>query len=160
LLVDLSQATHDDRLGAFNVGNARVSLLMPGDRADLKARTVTPSPTQLHGQRIVPADKAYVPENDTAAFQMDILGDEIFAGAMATLIDNKAAEIRGLAFDPHPGKDDARPTLGFEFRLSKDAGTLGWYSDASGDDRYTVVSMRLDVAPVRLPAPLYTAWKR
>jgi cyanophycinase len=160
LLVDLAQATHDDKLGAFNVRNARVSLLMPGDHADLKTRAVAPSATQLQGQRIDPADKVYVPENDTAAFQMDILGDEILAGAMANLIDSKAADVRGLAFDANPAKDDKRPTLGFEFRLSKDARTLGWYSDASGDDRYTVVAMRLDVLPVRLPAPLYSRWKR
>lgn len=160
LLVDLAQATHDDGLGAFNVRNARVSLLMPGDHADLKARSVTPSATQLHGQRIAPDDKAYVPENDTAAFQMDILGDRILPGAMANLIDSKAVDVRGLAFDAQPAKGDTRPTLGFEFRLSKDAQTLGWYSDASGDDRYTVISMRLDVTPVRLPAPLYTPWAR
>jgi cyanophycinase len=160
LLVDLSQATHDDALGAFNVSNARLSLLAPGDRADLRARTVTPSAAQLKGQRIDPADHAYVPENDSAPFQMDILGDEILSGAMANLIDNQASDARGLAFDPQPAKDDAQPTLGFEFRLSKDARTLGWYSDASGDDQYTVIAMRLDVTPVRLPAPLYTPWKR
>jgi cyanophycinase len=160
LLVDLSQATHDDRLGAFNVSNARVSLLAPGDRADLRTHAVTPSAAQLKGQRIAPADKAYVPENDQAAFQMDILGDEILPGAMANLIDNKASDARGLAFDPQPAGDDAQPALGFEFHLSKDAGTLGWYSDASGDDQYTVIGMRLDVTPVRLPVPLYTAWKR
>jgi len=159
LLVDLSESTHDDRLGAFNVSNARVSLLMPGDRANLKTHTVTPSPSQLKGQRIDPADKAYVPENDTAVFQMDILGDEILPGAMANLIDNKAADSRGLAFDAQPAKDDKRPSLGFEFHLIKDARTLGWYSDASGDDQYTVISMRLDVAPVRVPVPLYTPWK-
>lgn len=159
LLVDLTRASHDDALGAFNVRNARVSLLMPGDRANVKTRVVTPSASQLHGQRIDPADKAYVPENDTAAFYLDILGDGTFAGAMTNLIDNQAGELRGLAFDPQPAADDTRPALGFEFRLVKDGQTLGWYSDASGDDAYTVIDMRLDVLPVRVATPLYAPWK-
>ncbi|MEP6502091.1 MAG: cyanophycinase [Betaproteobacteria bacterium] len=159
ILVDLTQSRRDSALGAFNVQNARVSFLAPGDGANMKTRVVTPSASQLKGQRIVPGDKAYTPENDSAPFYVDILGEEIFAGAMANLIDNKAGELRGLAFDAQPAADDARPALGFEFRLAKDSHTLGWYSDASGDDLYTVIDMRLDVTPVRVATPLYAPWK-
>ncbi|MET0207564.1 MAG: hypothetical protein ABW220_00910, partial [Burkholderiaceae bacterium] len=50
------------------------------------------------------------------------------------------------------------PDLGFLFRLYKGPGSVGWSTDEQGPEDYTVVNLYMDVTPVRMPLPLYTAW--
>ena len=54
-----------------------------------------------------------------------------------------------------PSVDDFLPDLGFEFRLYKGPGTLGYFTGAWGGEDYTVVRVYLDITPVRLNVPLY-----
>jgi cyanophycinase len=76
---------------------------------------------------------------------------------MVRVVDGKATEARGLAFDPSPDAPAPRE-LGFEFRFSRRADTLGWYDPVASADAYTLANIRLDVAPVCVAQPLFGPW--
>jgi cyanophycinase len=155
IVVDLREAKSDVSLGAFNLRQARVSYLERGDRFDIDAGTLTPSPQKQAGARIDPNAAGFKPYYDDNPFWMDMAGDTVASNAMAHLLDSRQSEARGLAFNAHPPPGDAAPQLGFEFRFYKDAQTLGWYTGAFGGEDYTVANLRLDVTPVRVAQPLY-----
>jgi len=156
LLVDLAEARSDATLGAFNLQGARLSYLDRGDRHDLKTGVSTPSPLKQREPRIDPAAPDFKPYYSNEPFYMDMLGDTTIVNAMAHLIDSPHAELRGLAADVRVRAGNERPELGFEFRLYKGAGTVGWATSAFGGEDYTVLNMRLDVMPVQFTQPLYT----
>jgi cyanophycinase len=163
LLVDLAQA----RFGApavtqdapFSLRDARLSFLASGDRHDLRSGVTTPSARKLAGTRLDPAAPGFKGYYDNDPFYPDILGDNTLVTAMCNLIDNRRAEALGLAFSAQTaavGPDtDPQPDLGFEFRLRKGAGSLGWLSSDNGDGDCSVVGLLLDVRPVRMARPLY-----
>ncbi|MEJ6003016.1 cyanophycinase [Paucibacter soli] len=155
LLVDLSEASSDAGLGAFNLRGARLSYLDRGDRHELNTGLSTPAPQKLREARIDPAAPDFKPYYDDEPFYMDMLGDSTIVHAMAHLIDSPHAELRGLAADSRERAGNARPELGFEFRLYKGAGSVGWATGAFGGEDYTVLNLRLDVTPVRLAPTLY-----
>lgn len=155
LLVDLSQASHDPALGAFNLRNARLSYLDRGDRHDLATGITLPSPQKLAGMLIDPNAPDFRPYFGRMPFVPDILGDTAIVNAMGNLIDNREAEGLGLAFAGLPPPDDPRPDLGFEFRLRRGPESIGWYTGAFGGEDYTVVNLTLDVTPVVITRPLY-----
>lgn len=70
---------------------------------------------------------------------LDVLGDSTIVNALAQLLEGPS------------------PELGFEFRLYRGPGLVGWYSGALGSDDYTVLKARLDVMPVCMATPLATA---
>ena len=63
-----------------------------------------------------------------------------------------------VGFDPRGKADDPLAALGFEWRLYKAPGSLGWTSPEGGDEDYTVHRLGLDVLPVRMAQPLYGPW--
>jgi len=157
LLVDLRDATTAPHAQAFNIQHARLSYLERGDRIDLKTVVATPSTEKRAGQALDPAAADFKPYFKTEPFYPDILGDNTIAHAMAQLVDGPATELRGLA--ARLGARDGAPEQpGFEFRLFKGPGTMGWFTGAFGGENYTVVNVLLDVRPVRVASPLYEAW--
>jgi cyanophycinase len=108
----------------------------------------------MAGMPIDPNTPDFRPYNRRAAFHGDILGDSAIVNAMSHLIDNREPEAVGLALPP-PGGAEGASTLGFEFRLSRDAASRGWYTGAFGGEDYTVLGIRLDVTPVRMAQPMY-----
>jgi cyanophycinase len=86
-----------------------------------------------------------------------MLGEGMLVVAMARLVDSDQAEVTGLAFNGRPAADDPLAPLGFEWRLSRDAATLGWAGPHDAEP--TMSKLRLDVQPVRLASPLHTPWK-
>lgn len=156
LLVDLSQASSDARIPAFNLKGAVLSYLDRGDRHDLKTGVSAASAWKQREPRIDPAASDYKPYLQTDPYYLDILGDQTIVAAMTQLLDSPQPEVRGLAYRAKPQAGDPAPTLGFEFRLYKGPGTVGWYSGAMGGEDYTVLGVRLDVMPVRMAQPLFT----
>jgi cyanophycinase len=156
LLVDLSEATSDAVQPAFNLRGAVLSYLDHGDRHNLKTGLSTPAVHKLREPKIDPSASDYKPYLQTDPYYLDILGDQTIANAMAQLLDSAQPELRGLAFRARPRAGDPAPDLGFEFRLYKGAGTVGWFSGALGGEDYTVLRVRLDVIPVRMSTPLFT----
>lgn len=145
ILLDLSQAASDPKLGAFNLRNARISYLDTGDKYNLSSKQLTPAP----GKQKVDAAKPYF---SAPRFFPDILGNTAVLDLLQDLIDNKQQSVLGLAFAA-PGS--ARAQEGFEFRFSKEADSVGYFSSVNGDEAYTVMNVRLDVRPVLMATPLY-----
>ncbi len=156
VLVDLSEATSDPRLPAFNLRGAQLSYLDRGDRHDLATGLTMPAAHKLRDQKIDPTAADYRPALQFDHYFLDILADNTLVTAMAHLLDTRSPEVRGLAYRVRPRPGDLAPELGFEFRLYKGPGTVGWFSNALGGDDYTVLKVRLDVTPVRMAAPLFT----
>ncbi|MCV2351748.1 cyanophycinase [Paucibacter sp. Y2R2-4] len=155
LLVDLSQASSDARLGAFNIRNAQLSYLDRGDSHNLKTAVTLPSESKRAGHVIDPAAKDFKPYHHKQAFYLDMLGDTTIVNAMGQLLDSPYPEALGVAFNGLHAADDAQPDLGFEFRLYKGEGSRGWYSGAMGGEDYTVLRLRLDVQPILINRPFY-----
>ncbi|MBV8035389.1 cyanophycinase [Roseateles sp.] len=156
LLVDLSQASSDARQPHFNLRGALLSYLDRGDRHDLASGVTTPAPHKVREARIDPTATDYKPYLSSDGYVLDILGDGTIVSAMAQLLDSPAPEVRGLAYRVRARADDTAPDIGFEFRLYKGPGLVGWFSGALGGEDYTVLGARLDVTPVRVASPLYT----
>jgi cyanophycinase len=156
VLVDLGDATHDARLPAFNLRGARLSYLDHGDRHDLTSGMTTPAERKRAEARIDPAAPGFEPGLQSDRYFLDILGDGCILGALAQLLDGPADEVRGLAYRANPAPGDALPDIGFEFRLHRGPGLVGWCSAALGSEDYTVLGARLDVVPVRVANPLFT----
>jgi cyanophycinase len=159
LLVDLNEASVDADVGAFNVSNARLTLLGDGDRFNLRTRTLQPARAKLAGQRIDPRAPDFKPYFTDAPFALDVLAPKVVTDRMVRIVDGSATEARGLAFD---ASSDAPPPrdLGFEFRFRRGPHALGWYDPVASADAYTLDDIRLDVAPVRIAQPLFTPWRR
>jgi cyanophycinase len=159
LLVDLADAASDPRLGAFNVSNVRLSLLGHGDRYDLRTRTLRPSESKQRGQRIDPRAADFRPYHTDAPFALDVLASGVVVDRMVRVVDGRATEARGLAFDAS-GDAPAPRDLGFEFRFLRRPDTLGWEDPVAAAEAYTLANVRLDVLPVRVAQPLFGPWLR
>jgi cyanophycinase len=155
VLVDLSEATSDPALAAFNLRGVRLSYLDRGDRHDLARGITTPAAHKLDGARIDPAASGFVPALRSERYFLDILADGSLLGALVQLVDGPVPEVRGLAYRASPPPGDPAPQLGFEFRLRRANGLQGWRSSTLGGDDYTVLGARVDVVPVRLAKPLF-----
>jgi cyanophycinase len=160
LFVDLAAAKTDPDSGAFNLRGARLSYLDRGDRMDLGTGTITPAAAKLADTKLDWTKSDFKPSNEGVQYHLDMLGNWTIVNAMSELVDSRAKEIRGLAYDAQPKADDPLAALGFEFRLYKGDGTVAWYTDVSGADAYTIGDVYLDVTPVRMAQPLYTPWRK
>lgn len=158
VLVDLAPAVAARVGGAFGLQGAQLSLLEAGDRYVRSRRELRPSAEKLAGQRLDPAAPGYKPYYTEAPFYADMLAEGVLGTAMALLIDGSFDAVEGLAFDPRPAADDPLAALGFAIRLYKGPGSVGWYSEASGGEDYTVHRLRLDIRPVRIARPFSTPW--
>jgi cyanophycinase len=158
LIVDVTEATMDPSLGAFNIQGARLSYLEHGDRYHLRARSTTPSAPKLRGELHDAESPSFKPYYTDDVFHLDMLGDSTISGAMSRLIDSVRKEVKGLAFDVLPRANDPLAELGFLFRLYKGSDSLGWSTEEFGGEQFTVTNLYLDITPVRLPMPLYGGW--
>ena len=156
VLVDLGGASSDATLPAFNLRGACLSYLDHGDCHDLATGVTAPAPHKLDQPPIDPAAPGFQPGLQSDRYFLDILGDGCILGAMAQLLDGPAPEVRGLAYRANPRPGDPAPDLGFEFRLHRGPGLVGWCSATSGGEDYTVLQARVDVVPVRVANPLFT----
>ncbi|MFG6463827.1 cyanophycinase [Roseateles sp. DXS20W] len=153
VLVDLGHATHDAALPAFNLRGARLSYLDHGDRHDLATGQTTPAERKRREARIDPAAAGFVPTLDSHRYYLDMLGDGCLLDALMQLLNGPASEVRGLAYRANARPGDLLPDIGFEFRLQRGAGLVGW---RDGGDGCTVLGAQLDVVPVRVASPLFT----
>ncbi len=153
VVIDLSDATSDKDVEGFNLKQARLSYLGDGDSINLKTREVTPSQDKLDDRRVDPNDSDFRPYIMRRLFCGDILGNMAVCDMLCKLIDCRYDEGHGLAFDAAAARLGSTP--GFEFRFYRDKDSLGWNTEISGNDEYTVLNIHLDVRPVTIKGPLY-----
>lgn len=165
VVLDLSQATSDKSVGAFNLQNAKLTYLDHGDSINLTTLAVTPSEEKQSGTKIDPAHSEFDPQHDRRLVFNDILGNSAVSDLLVKLINNKQPEAHGLAFDGRlalglTNRDGssiapAPLPLGFEFRFYRGKDTLGWFTGAFGGEHYTVTNIHLDIRPLELVGPLF-----
>jgi cyanophycinase len=145
LLLDLTQAKTNGDIKEFNLTNARISYLDRGDRYNLATGQYTPSADKADG-KLDPAN----PFLNEQVYSADALGHNTVLVMMEKLINNSRSEAIGIATAP-PG--EPREDLGFEFKLTRDAASVGYESATS--DAYTILNVRLDVRPLKITRPWY-----
>ncbi|MBA5688187.1 cyanophycinase [Rugamonas apoptosis] len=145
LLIDLARATTDEAAAEFNVKNVVISYLDHGDKYNLATRRYTPAPDKAAG-KLDPAR----PYSKMPVFSGDILGSNAVVQLMEKLIDNSQEEALGLALS---APDEASPDLGFEFKFTKTADSVGYQSPMA--EAYSIYNLRLDIRPIHLQLPLY-----
>ncbi len=144
LVLDLAQAAVDKSKG-FNVTNARISYVDSGDRFNLATRTYVPGPGKE------PVDRQYV-EHRPPIFYTDILGNTAVADLLEKLVDSDLQRAVGVAFE---GPDSQFPERGFEFTFTRVPDTAEFVTNR--EDAYSIYRIRMDVRPVRIRQPFYTA---
>ena len=145
LLLELSRASVDSKQAGFNVGNAAISYLDSGDRFNLASGVLTPSADKTGGKL-----DGTRPAHRGALFCADIIGNGALVDLMGKLIDSDQSQAIGLAFG---GPQQGAAKLGFEFKFSRGAGSVGHASATA--DSYSVYRLRLDVRPIDLGWPAY-----
>jgi cyanophycinase len=145
LLLDVSRATRNASEKDFNLSNVRISYLDRGDRYNLLSHEYTPAADKVNG-KLDPAN----PDTDEQVYSADILGHNTVLVMMEKLIHNARKEAIGIA-TAAPG--DPREDLGFEFKLTRDAESVGYESAVA--DAYTILNLRMDVRPLHITRPWY-----
>ena len=145
LVLDLAGASTDKSKPGFNLANARISYLDSGDRFNLATRTYTPGPGKE------PVDRQYV-EHRPPIFYTDILGNTAVADLLEKLVDSDLQRAVGVAFE---GPDSQLPERGFEFTFTRVPDTAEFVTNR--EDAYSIYRIRMDVRPVRVRQPFYTA---
>ena len=143
LVLDLANASA--REGAFNVSNVRVSYLDNGDRFNILTHEFTPSEDKADGK--LDPSRPYYRE---PLFSADILGNTTVVDLMSKLIDSDQPEAIGITLGSPNG---VQPDLGFEFRFTRAADSVGYSSAAT--DAYSIYNLRLDIRPILIRRPLY-----
>lgn len=157
LVVDLHEAQTIGDDGILRLQKARLSLLDPGDVYDLDERALKPQAHKLE-YPVAFRQPGFDPSMEFHRYFMDILGDYAIADAMIQLVDGPRAEVRGLAHSMVRRPGDDKPDLAFEFSLRRDERTRAWSPLGVGADAYSIADVRLDIQPVRMATPLFTAW--
>lgn len=155
VVIDLSVAKSDDTQAEFNIRNARLSYLNHGDRINLKTLAITPSPEKLRDRKIDPAAPDFRPQVSRRLFYNDILGNTTLTDVLTRVIDHKEGRATGLAFDGLAAQQG--PTTGFEFKFYRGPGSVGWETDHNGTSDCTIQNIYLDVCPVNIHGPIYSA---
>jgi len=143
LLLDLAQASSKE--GAFNVSNVKVSYLDDGDKFNITTRSFLPALEKLEG----PLDRSK-PYYREPLFSADILGNSTVVDLMGKLIDSDQPDAIGITLG---SPNSVQPDLGFEFRLTRTADSVGYQSAIT--DNYSIYNMRLDIRPITIRRPLY-----
>jgi len=145
IVLDLAQASSDKTQPGFNLANARISYLDSGDRFNLATRTFYPGPGKA---RINEA----VPEHRPPIFYTDILGNTTVVNLLEKLVDSDQQRAVGVAFGA-PGSPMAERGFEFTFTRMPDSGEFA----TNREDAFSIYRIRMDVRPVRVRQPFYTA---
>lgn len=145
LLVDLSAS----RAGSgspdgFRLAGARLSYLEHGDRLDMSTLDVTPTAGKLDGFEIEFGGESDQPAEQDPPVAVDFFARGQLLRLMREAVDGARGEAFGYAFPEGAGAEDR----GFRFRFHSMPGTMGWLSVESGMERYTIVNVGLEIAPV------------
>lgn len=153
VVIDLTDAKADEKVEGFNLKNVRLGYIGHGDRLNLRTREITPSQEKLDDRKVDPSDPDFRPFFKGRLFYNDILGNTTVLDMMYKLIDNRYSEGVGLAFDGAAARQGTTP--GFEFRFRREKDSVGWNTEISGNDEYTIMNLYLDVKPITIKGPLY-----
>ena len=134
-----------DPVQGFRLPDARLSYLEHGDRLDMRTLEVRPAAAKRDGFEIDPGAE----ERQPFAQARPAAGDLFARGRLLQLlheaIDGPGREASGFVFP----EGESGGVRGFRFRFHPQPETRGWLSALSGIERYTIVNLGLEIAPVR-----------
>jgi cyanophycinase len=145
LVLDLAGATVDKAQPNFNLSNARISYLDSGDRFNLVNRAYSPGPDK---EPLKNTDR----EHREAIFTTDILGNTSVVNLLEKLVDSDQQRAVGIAFE---GPGSPTPERGFEFTFTRVPDTREYATNR--EDAYSIYRIRMDVRPVKINQPFYSA---
>jgi cyanophycinase len=145
LVLDLAGASVDKAQPLFNLSDARISYLDSGDRFNLATRAYTPGPDKAP---LTNADREHRPP----IFTTDILGNTSVVDLLEKLADSDQQRAVGIAFE---GPGSSAPERGFEFTFTRVPDTREYATNR--EDAYSIYRIRMDVRPVRINQPFYSA---
>lgn len=145
LVLDLSQAVADKAQPDLYLSNARISYLDSGDRFNLASRSYVPGPDKARYDRTRP-------EHLGPIFFADIVGNTAVVNLLEKLADSDQQQAIGLAFD---GPASKAPERGYEFTFTRVPDSEEYASTRS--EAWSLYRIRMDVRPVRMHQPLYSA---
>jgi cyanophycinase len=145
LVLDLAGASVDKAQPNFNLSNARISYLDSGDRFNLVSRAYSPGPDK---EPLNTADR----EHRDPIFYTDILGNTSVVNLLEKLVDSDQQRAVGMAFE---GPGSRTPERGFEFTFTRVPDTREYATNR--EDAFSIYRIRMDVRPVRVRQPFYTA---
>ena len=146
LLIDLSGSrAGSGSAEGFRLSGARLSYLEHGDRLDMSTLEITPTAGKLDGFEIEFGGESGQPTEQDPPLAVDFFAKGQLLRLMREALDGSRGEAFGFAFPEGTGDGDR----GFRFRFHSMAGTMGWLSVESGMERYTMVNVGLEIAPVQ-----------
>jgi cyanophycinase len=149
--------------------NARLHWLTQGDQFNIKTGEVHVAPSKSPVKTFDHSAPNFSPYYESVRFTADVLSDGIMLDVMNTLVDAKPTETRGIVFAP-----GVLNRTGFEFHFFKvpttrgvlarsvvprSGASLGGTSGRAETERMSVINMGINVMPIRMSDPLYTAWQ-
>ena len=145
LLIDLSSTRPVPGSSAgFRLEGARLSYLEHADRFDLSTLEVRPAPVKLDGFEIVPTEVESRPSGPARPVVDDLFARGRLLHLLREALDGSGHEAFGLA----SGKTAGGGEQSFRFRFHSVPETMGWLSVDSGEERYTILNIGLDISPV------------
>ena len=140
IVVDLSDAVVDLNRQGFRLTGARLSYLENGDRVNLDTLKMTPYSPKIEGFELVP-DSTTIEKKDSLKVTENIFAPGNLVKLMIGALEQNTQETVGMAFD----KDKIS---GFKFRFYTDENSRGWLTAQTGEERYSILGILLDVEPV------------
>ena len=134
-----------DPVQGFRLSNARLSYLERGDRLDMRTLEVRPAAAKRDGFEIDPDAGEHQPFVQARPAAGDLFARGRLRRLLHEAIDGPGREASGFVFPEGEGGG----VRGFRFRFHPRPETRGWLSALSGIERYTILNLGLEIAPVR-----------
>lgn len=143
LAIDLSQASLDTSAAGAEIKQVRLSYLENGDRLNMDTLEVTPYAQKTSGFELEPQlDALNNPTSDVFVSTREMFRPGELIRLMAETFDTRTGQSQGYAL--HHGERSS----GFQFRFYTGPDSRGWLATGSGEDRYTLLNIYLDIDPI------------
>lgn len=145
MVIDLSKVAPDAGVSnGFSLQGVRLSYLDHGDRFDMNAKKAIPHADKLDGFEMEPSADGNSTEAAKGAVSEDVFARGHLVQLMRAALDGGSKEAIGLAFRDAAGIGER----GYRFRLYAGPDSVGWLSADTGDTRFTILNIHLDISPV------------
>ena len=141
-LIDVSNASFSKKKSGMEIKGVRLSYLENGDRVQMDTLALIPYNKKANDFELLP--KTNASENfsvDTFISSQNVLVPGEFVRLMYDALDAESGQSTGFA----PLEGSSRK--GFLFRFYTGADSRGWLSTATGEDRFTLQNIYLDISP-------------
>ncbi len=139
VIIDVSTAVFKKERESVNIRNVKLSYLENGDRYQLNTNQGIPYAQKNNQFQLLPhVDASKNVLSDPFVVTKEMFQPGQFVKLMYEALDSEIGEARGYAV-VHDSRE------GFSFRFYTGADSRGWLTTVSGEDRFTIFNIYLDV---------------